>query len=147
MTSLRTRGSNAFGAFAALLWVVFIAALLAAAGTAGAIAALLVLLLGVFLAYRIFSMAATWDESGLIVRRVFRQTRIPWNEIQGFEIASTGNITSQGRCLGVRLRDGNLRKMKALNGYSGAGTLGAHVERLSGALASRGRAKQDDQTP
>lgn len=66
------------------------------------------------------------DEAGLVVVGAVRSTRLTWAQIAGFETA-TSNGTG-GRCLGIRLIDGKLRRSRAIAGWSDTRILVAIAE-------------------
>jgi hypothetical protein len=101
-------------------------------GTAPTVVGGLVLALGgVVAGIAILRRRLTVCREGLIVCHWgFLTTRIPWDEVRGFELADISSESSDGHCVGIRLTNG--RNLKAM------GT-GGTIQQASDTLAELNR--------
>jgi hypothetical protein len=109
--------SRAFIVAFGVVWCGFTALGLAAAigsGSPGAVIPLIMLGFGATFMSRLFVMAAVADETGLLVRNLFRTCHFDWGQVEDFRIGAATGFRGR-KSIYVLLRDGEIFPLEVTN--------------------------------
>jgi PH (Pleckstrin Homology) domain-containing protein len=117
-----------------VVWCGFVALGLVAAigaGSPGAVIPLIMLGFGAAFMTRLFIMIVVADETGLLVRNLYRTRHFGWSQVEDFRIgASTG--FRRRKSIYVLLRDGEIFPLEVTDPqfYGASAKLPSHLDRL-----------------